>query len=391
MSRVESEESSAAPAAPGVTAPRTREPVDRGAVVLVLEDEDAARSAMSRALERKGHRIVPCASGEEALEALEREQVDLALLDLVLPGMDGVEVCSRIRRKYDSLSLPVIFMTGYDNEDHRLRGLRAGADEFLAKPVAPVELLLRVRNLVRMKRYHHRVVEQKDGLEEAVRARTEHLRQALRRVEAAEQRVSLAHEETVRRLGAAAEFRDPETGEHLERMSRYSALLAREVGLPPERCEQIRRAAPMHDVGKIGIPDEILLKPGRLTAEEYEAMKQHTVLGHRILTGSDAPLLELGAVIALTHHERWDGGGYPHGLEGSEIPIEGRLTAIADVFDALTSRRVYKDAFSIEKSLGILREGRGEHFDPDLVDLFFGVIDEVQAIKKRWADDHDTR
>jgi putative two-component system response regulator len=220
-----------------------------------------------------------------------------------------------------------------------------------------------------------------EELEAEVAQRTEQLRQALEEVKAA----SL---DTIYRLSRAAEYKDEETGAHIQRMSHYAAAVAGKMGLNEETVETILYAAPMHDVGKIGIPDHILLKPGRLEPDEWEIMTQHTIIGARILEGSKAEYIELAKTIALSHHEKWDGGGYPQGLKGSNIPMAGRITAIADVFDALTSKRRYKDPYSVERSLSIIKEGRGSHFDPDVVDAFIAVKKEILDIKEEYKDKH---
>ncbi len=216
-------------------------------------------------------------------------------------------------------------------------------------------------------------------LEVEVTLRTEELKQAFEKIKAA----SL---DTIYRLSMAAEFRDDDTGAHIKRMSLYTAAIARSMGLTEHAIENILYAAPMHDLGKIGIADLILLKPAGLTPAEWEIMKQHTLIGAKILKGSDAEFIRLGEVIALSHHEKWDGSGYPTGLKGIEIPIACRITAIADVFDALTTKRPYKEAFSVEKSLAIIREGRGNHFDPDVVDAFLSIQDEILTIKKQYNE-----
>jgi response regulator RpfG family c-di-GMP phosphodiesterase len=231
---------------------------------------------------------------------------------------------------------------------------------------------------------------QREVLERLVEERTRELREAVERLQAAESVIRRSREELIARLVTAAEFRDDETAQHIQRMSAFCELLARKKGLPPEHCELIRVASLMHDIGKIGIPDGILLKPGKLESWEYDVMKRHTEIGFRILSGSDAELLKTAASIAFTHHERPDGRGYPQGMKEGEIPIEGQIVAVADVFDALTSRRVYKAAFPVDRSVAILKEGAGTQFDAELVELFTSSLDEVQAIRERYVDRPDT-
>jgi putative two-component system response regulator len=244
-----------------------------------------------------------------------------------------------------------------------------------------MELLARVSSLLKVKAYNDLVSNYQKELEAEVTKRTEELKQAFEKIKAA----SL---DTIYRLSMASEYKDADTGAHIKRVSRYSAAVARRMGLDERTIETILYAAPMHDLGKIGIPDQILLKPARLDPAEWKIMKQHTVIGANILKGSDAEFIRLGEIIAKSHHEKWDGSGYPQSLAGKDIPIAGRITAIADAFDALTSKRPYKEPFSVEKSLAIIREGRGSHFDPDVVDAFFAIQDEILTIKKEYDDDN---
>ena len=274
-------------------------------------------------------------------------------------------------------------VTALSDVKNRVRALEVGADDFLSKPVDKSELTARVRSLVKVKAYNDHMKNYQQELEEAVQQRTRELRKANARIEAA----SL---DTIYRLSRAAEYKDEETGAHIKRMSHYSAIVARQLGLSEDTCKRILYAAPMHDVGKIGIPDRILLKPGKLDADEWKVMKRHTLIGGGILAGSDTPHIRLARVIAMTHHEKWDGSGYPNGLVGDRIPLVGLIVAIADVFDALTSRRPYKEPFSLEKSYGIIREGRGSHFAPHVVDAFFAVEDEILEIKQKFQDEGES-
>jgi putative two-component system response regulator len=246
--------------------------------------------------------------------------------------------------------------------------------------------LITVANALRRRELEAENRMHRERLEQTVLERTASLHQALERLQQAEQDIRLSQEETVLRLARASEQRDDDTGHHIRRMSLYCALLARRLGWSQERCEMTRLASVMHDVGKIGIPDHILGKPGALTPHEFNMMKQHVDLGYRILVGSKSELLQLAASIAWTHHEKYDGSGYVRGLAGEAIPIEGRIAAIADVFDALTSKRVYRPAFSVQKAVSIMQEGRGKHFDPALLDLFLTPLDGVLAIKHEFDD-----
>jgi len=349
-------------------------------VILVVDDKPENIELLEAYLTPQNYKIVAAASGLEALEKLSDNPIDLILLDVMMPGMDGFQVIRRIRQDFTHRLLPIVLVTSLRETEDRVKGIEAGCDDFISKPVDKMELLARVRSLLKIKAYNDLVNNYQKDLESDVMKRTGELKQAL-------EKIKTASLDTIYRLSMAAEFRDDDTGAHIKRVSLYCAAVARRMGLTESDIENILYAAPMHDLGKIGIPDLILLKPARLNPQECEAMKQHTVIGAKILKGSDAEFIRLGETIALCHHEKWDGSGYPKGLKGNEIPIAGRITAIADVFDALTSRRPYKEAFSVEKSLDLIRDGRGIYFDPDAVDAFFAIQDEILAIKKQYDDD----
>ena len=350
-------------------------------VILVVDDQPQNIELLEAYLVPQGYEIVKAANGEEALEKLSGNQIDLILLDVMMPGMDGFEVTRRVRQDDKTRLLPIILVTALRETEDRVKGIEAGCDDFISKPVDKMELLARVRSLLKVKAYNDLMSNYRKELESEVTSRTEELKRAFERIKAA----SL---DTIYRLSMASEYKDEDTGAHIKRMSRYSAAVARRMGLDESTVETILYAAPMHDLGKIGIPDLILVKPAKLDPVEWEIMKLHTVIGAKILKGSDAEFIRLGETIAQYHHEKWDGSGYPNGLKGIEIPIAGRIAAIADVFDALTSKRPYKEPFSVEKSLAIIREGRGSHFDPDVVDAFFAIQDEILTIKKQYAEDN---
>ena len=350
-------------------------------VILVVDDQAQNIELLEAYLVPQGYEIVKATNGEEALGKLSDNQIDLILLDVMMPDMDGFEVTRRVRQDNTHRLLPIILVTALRDTEDRVKGIEAGCDDFISKPVDKMELLARVRSLLKVKAYNDLMSNYQKELESEVTGRTEELKHALEKIKAA----SL---ETIYRLSMAAEYKDKETGAHIKRMSLYSAAVTRRMGLTESTIETILYAAPMHDLGKIGIPDLILMKPAKLDPREWEIMKQHTVIGAKILQGSDAEFIRLGETIALSHHEKWDGSGYPNSLKGIEIPITGRITAIADVFDALTSKRPYKEPFSVEKSLAIIREGRGSHFDPDVADAFFAIQDEILTIKKQYDDDN---
>ena len=350
-------------------------------VILVVDDQLQNIELLEAHLVPQGYEIVKAANGEEALGKLSGNQIDLILLDVMMPGMDGFEVTRRVRQDDKNRLLPIILITALRKTEDRVKGIEAGCDDFISKPVDKMELLARVRSLLKVKACNDLMANYRKELESELTKRTEELRHAFESIKAA----SL---ETIYRLSVASEYKDEDTGAHIKRMSRYSAAVARRMGLDESTIETILYAAPMHDLGKIGIPDFILAKPAKLNPMELEIMKQHTVIGAKILKGSNTEFIRLGETIAQHHHEKWDGSGYPNSLKGIEIPIAGRITAIADVFDALTSKRPYKEPLSVEKSLAIIREGRGSHFDPDVVDAFFAIQDEILTIKKQYDEDN---
>jgi putative two-component system response regulator len=304
-----------------------------------------------------------------------------------MPGMNGVEVCRQLRQNPATAYTPVVFISAADDLFHRRQAREAGADDFLAKPFDEVELRARVRSSVDNKRYSDGLRRERAALLAEAETRMQALAEATENLSRIRDELEKARVETIERLTRAAEFRDDETAAHLQRMSHYCRLLARKKGLDEYTSELLRVASPMHDVGKIGIPDSILLKPDKLTDEEFTIMKKHAEIGFNILSGSESALLELAASIAHSHHEKFDGSGYPQGLRGEAIPIEGRIAAVADVFDALTSRRPYKQAWPLEDAIALLEKGRGRHFDPVLVDIFLDSMDDVLEIKERFRDE----
>ncbi len=347
-------------------------------VILVVDDQPQNIELLEAYLNNQNYEIVNADNGENALLLLSRMEIDLILLDVMMPGMDGFEVTKRIRQNNQLRLLPIILVTALKDKEHRIMGIDAGCDDFISKPIDKLEVLARVKSLLKVKAYNDLMSNYRKDLEAEVTRRTVELEQANEKVKAA----SL---ETIYRLSIASEYKDEDTGAHIKRMSNYSAVIARKMGLDETTVENILYAAPMHDLGKIGIPDRVLLKPGKLDGEEWEIMKEHAIIGARILEGSDAEFIKLGEVIAMCHHEKWDGSGYPYNLKGDEIPLAARIVALADVFDALTSKRAYKDAFPLEKALAIIMEGKGVHFDPAVVDAFLAVQDEILAIKKQYS------
>lgn len=322
--------------------------------ILIVDDEPANLKVMREVLGNQ-YRMSFAKSGSAALALLEKEQPKLILLDIMMPDMNGFEVCEILKSTPALSHIPIIFVTALGDESDEFKGFELGAVDYITKPISPAIVRARVKT-------HLSLVQ------------AEQLKQA--------------HVDLVHRLGRAAEYKDTDTGEHIARMSQYSKLLALEFGMGEQQAELLRQAAPMHDVGKIGIPDAILLKPGRLTPDEFDHMKQHAAIGAQILANSSSPLLQLAHKLAIEHHEKWDGSGYPNGLKGEQISVEGRIVAIADVFDALTSKRPYKEAWGVEEALEHMQAQAGKHFDPHLINLFVNKLDAIIAIKNAYQEQH---
>jgi len=340
--------------------------------VLIVDDAPDNIRILMEVLKEE-YSVIPAIDGVSALKIANEDTLpDIILLDVMMPGMDGYEVCEKLKSSDRTRAIPIIFVTAKTEEADEQRGLAIGAIDYITKPINPAIVRTRVKNQMELKQH-------RDHLEELVLERTDQLEKALGKLES----YSL---DSIYRLTRAAEYKDEDTGAHIQRMSHYSAAIARQVGLKENVTKWILYAAPMHDVGKLGIPDRILLKPGKLDHDEWEIMKQHTIFGGSILEGAKAGYLKLGEVIALTHHEKWDGSGYPKGLKGEKIPMVSQTVALADVFDALTSKRPYKEPFSLEKSYSIIRESSGSHFNPEVVDAFFACKDEILAIKEKYKD-----
>lgn len=337
--------------------------------ILLVDDDTENLSLLETILSLQGYETLSCENGTTALQALDEGPIDLILLDVVMPGLSGYDVARQIKA---TRQIPIILLTGLKEENDVIRGLECGADEFITKPFLKEELLLRIQNLLRLKEYQN-------DLEKTVNRRAGQLRNALKSS-------SALNQEMIYRLLMAAECRNDASGHHITRIGKYSCVIAENLGLKGEYVNLLEDAATMHDVGKIGVPDTILLKPGKLTADEFEIIKSHTTMGATILRESEFPLVNMSYDISLTHHEKWDGTGYPNGMKGEEIPLTGRIVALADVFDALTSKRPYKEAYSWEESLKIIRAATGTHFDPAVVEAFFKGIDRIRAIYEEYRD-----
>ena len=333
----------------------------RNARILIVDDDPANVDVLRRILEQGGFtRIEWTNDSREACSTYVRVRPDLILLDLHMPEVEGSTVLDQLNAVAEASYLPILILTADLSQEARRDALSRGAKDFLNKPFHSEEVLLRIRTLLETRFLYLQIQSQNQLLEEKVRQRTREL--------------EAAQKEIIERLARAAEFRDDNTGQHTERVGQMSALLAKEIALPDADVALIRRAAPLHDVGKIGIPDSILLKLGKLTVEEFARVRTHTKIGQRILAGSRYALLQLAEQIALTHHERWDGSGY-EGLAGAGIPLAGRIVAVADVFDALTQKRPYKEAWPVEDAMAEIERERNRQFDASLVDAFLKVVE----------------
>ena len=345
--------------------------------VLVVDDEDRNRRVLAGMLEVEGYAVAEADSGERALELAHSDPPDIVLLDIMMPGMDGYEVARRLKADPATRAVPIVMVTALDDRGSRVRGLEAGAEEFVTKPVDRWELRVRVRNLLKLKEYSDFLANHNRILDTQVKERTRQLLSSYR--------------ETIATMTRAASYKDEETGAHVARISFYSVELAQVLGLDSEFRDTIHYASPMHDVGKIAIPDAILGKPGKFEPHEWEIMKTHAALGAKMLRGSDSPYLVMGAEIAGGHHERWDGGGYPLGLAGEAIPLPARIMNICYQYDALRSKRPYKPAFTHERALEIITVGDGRtmpsHFDPAVLEAFKGCVGRFRDIFEAHKDE----
>ncbi|MDR9467223.1 HD domain-containing phosphohydrolase [Marinospirillum sp.] len=341
--------------------------------IFLVDDELVNLKLLQKMLGGQGYsELVAISDARQVLTEYQKDRPDLILLDINMPHLDGFEVMEQLKALNDPLLPPILILTAQHAQEYLLRSLALGARDMLTKPFDRTELLMRVRNLLEVHQSQKFMHDQNGLLETLVAERTRELNQT--------------RKEVIRRLGRAAEFRDNETGFHIIRMSKYAVVIARSLGWSEVDCDLLLNATPMHDVGKIGIPDHILLKPGKLEADEWEAMKNHSSIGAALLSGDPSPLFTLAREIAATHHEKWNGQGYPDGLEGESIPQSGRIAAVADVFDALTSARPYKKAWSVEAAVELIQQEAGRHFDPEVVEHFLACLPEILDIKQHYSD-----
>lgn len=341
--------------------------------ILIVDDEIVNVKLLDKLLSSVGYsHILMTQKPTEVLDIVKNNNIDLIILDLNMPEMSGFDVMQQLHQAHIEYMPSILVLTAQHSREFRIEALEQGARDFVTKPFDRTELLARVRNLLEVKLADKFMSEQNRMLEDMVQKRTHELHHTRLQV--------------VQRLGRAAEYRDNETGLHIIRMSQMSAMLGNASGLDAAQCDLILNASPMHDIGKIGIPDRILQKPGKLDADEWEIMKTHAQIGADLLDGDDSELLKMARTIALTHHEKWNGRGYPNGLAGEDIPLVGRIVAIADVFDALTSDRPYKKAWPVKDAIDLIHSESGEHFDPQLVTHFMNIIEDVINISEKYAD-----
>jgi putative two-component system response regulator len=334
-------------------------------IVLIVDDSPESIDVL-RGVLGTDYRVCVAINGARALEIAPSVKPDVILLDVMMPGMDGYETCRRLKAIPTVCETPIIFVTTLGETDNQLQGLELGAVDYITKPYVASLVRSRVRTHVSLYR---------------------HCTQLQRMVDQRTAELLNTRLEIIRRLGRAAEYRDNETGMHVMRMSHITRLIALAHGMSAARAEILFQASPMHDVGKIGTPDHVLLKPEKLNPEEWELIKKHTTMGAAIIGEHPSELMETARIVALHHHERWDGSGYPAGLKGEQIPIDARIVALADVFDALLSVRPYKQAWSIEATLEYIRDSAGSHFDPKLVETFLRILPECLAVREKYRDD----
>jgi len=343
------------------------------AKILIVDDDSTSIRLLKKILTEAGYTSLFATRDPQKVQKMYQSiQPDLLVLDLHMPHMEGFKIMDQLRAHDKDDYLPILVISQERNRVIQFSALEAGAKDFLVKPYDSIEVILRIRNFLEVRMLHKQIREHNKLLEIRVRERTEELYQT--------------QIDVIQRLSRAVEYRDSETGTHTMRMAQYTYSLALALGMTPDECEVMSTASSLHDVGKIGIPDRILQKPGKLTLEEWEVMKTHTHIGSELLAGSNSKFLKLGQEIALTHHEKWDGTGYPRGLKKDKIPLAGRICGLCDVFDALTSKRPYKDPWPIEEALAEIKKGSGKHFDPDLVKTFFQILPQIRRIHDRYGD-----
>jgi putative two-component system response regulator len=344
---------------------------EQTAKILIVDDEPDIGRIISSWLSMAGYGCVTATTGEQALELLQSQSFQLVVSDIMMPGMSGIDLLTFIKDLFPEVA--VILVTGVDDRKTAIMTLELGAYGYVIKPFDRNEILINVANALERRRLTLMSREYEQSLESEVREKTREIRER--------------EEEIVLRLISASGFRDDETGAHIRRIGLYASVIAKDIGWNQDSVSDIRLAAAMHDVGKIGIPDSILLKPGKLTSEEFEVMKKHTTIGAQLLGSSNIPLLHMAKEIALSHHEKWDGSGYPDGLVGEAIPDSGRIVALADVYDALVMDRVYRPAFPEPEALAMMTSNKGTYFDPRMFDRFMDLLPEIRRIRLEVQDE----
>lgn len=349
------------------------------ATVLIVDDELMNRNVASKILIKEGFDVLEAVDGLDAIEVLKANDVDVILMDLMMPNMDGFEATKIIKSDETLSTIPLIIISALSDKYSIHKGLELGANEYLAKPFDLIEFRLRIKNASKLGMYYKMSKDNEAYLQEQVNEKTAALQKALLEIKNSERDI-------IAILGKTGEFRDNETSMHTVRVGEISALIAKSFGMCEEDVELMRLSAPMHDIGKVGIEDSILLKPGKLEYDEFEIMKTHAEIGYKILSVKKTPLLNFASEIAYFHHEKYDGSGYPRGIRGEDIPLNARIVAVVDVFDALLSRRPYKEPLSIEKAMEILQKDAGSHFDPIVVEKFLFNLDAILLLRRKFSD-----
>jgi len=365
---------------------------DEGSRILVVDDNEMNRDLLARRLNRQGHAVITASDGIAALDILNTSRIDLVLLDIMMPNMDGYQVLEKMKEDEYLSDLPVVMITAVDELDSAVKCIEMGADDYLTKPFNAILLGARINACLEKRQLRRQERKQRKQIEDLNLFLTARVRQQVAEIASAQIGAIFA-------MSKLAESRDPETGEHLDRMREYCRQLAQELSKKPEYStyidksyvENIYSASPLHDIGKVGVPDAILSKPGKLTDEEWVIMKTHPIIGAETLREVDREhpgnaFIQTGIEIAASHHEKWDGSGYPYGLSGKDIPLSARILALGDVYDALTSKRCYKEAWPHEKAVEMIREGEGKHFDPDVIGAFLNIHDEFVKIREYFKD-----
>lgn len=345
----------------------------RKARILIVDDQKLHTFFLEKLLKKEGYESIMCLNDTKNISnVMKNYKPDLLVLDLLMPGIDSFQIIKQLKEQRKDNFLPILALSPEKDAESHHKALNSGATDFINIPFEDTEVLFRIRNMIESSLLHLEIRNQNQILEMKVQERTKELHDT--------------RLEIIRRLAQAAEYRDNDTGAHIIRMSHYCARFGKTLGFSETQCNLLLNASPLHDVGKIGIPDSILLKPGKLTDEEFEIMKTHTTIGAEILSGSPSPLMKMAQTIALTHHEKWDGTGYPNKLKGDNIPLVGQICSVCDVFDALTSKRPYKRAWSVEEAVIEMKNMKNKHFNPHLIDQFENILPDIRKIKEEHVE-----